>query len=233
MSEAVVSTIESGAAASPRELQSVLRGIPNSAFTLSEQEVLVPGNSGKSVLRVTMLRDKILIVDVADPKPNATKDFFFGATVIEGKLSYEIRTRITDDDGQVQRHPDLYARDLMIKALEYFDSIKTEINSLQLNWHPKSGIDDNYRTFMSHFPEGTTITPELVTKAIFATWSGKIAWKLGFREVIPLSEFLVHEALFGDIIVQLKRTEKVSIHIEEDTSPKSSGINDAIKGMFA
>jgi hypothetical protein len=233
MSEAVVSTIESGAAASPPEIESVLRGIPDSTFTVSEHEVLVPGNSGKSELRVKMLQDRIQIVDTADIKPDATKDFFFGASVTDGMLSFEIRTRRTDDDDQVQRHPDLYARDLMIRALEYFDRIGTEITSLQLNWHPTSGIDDNYRTFMSHFPKGGTITPELVTKAIFATWSGKRAWELGFREVIPLGDVLVDERGFGDIIVQLKRTEKVSIQIKEDTTPKTSEIHDAIKGMFA
>jgi len=89
-------------------------------------------------------------------------------------------------DGNIIKHPDLHARDLVMRSVQYFDDVGTEIHTIEFNWFPEKGQSDNYVVYMSHLPTGEEPTEEQYKQAVFSTWSGKLALELGFTEIISI-----------------------------------------------
>lgn len=215
------------------ELKYVLRGIPDSALVLGHDGTLLSGDSGR-ILIVKTTQNQLSIRDAADDAPPDQKVFAFKANVLHGIFSFSALTKRESENGRIVRHPDLFAKDLLIRAIAYFDTVGTPVDFMQLSWPQNRGMSDNYDAFKRHFSNGEAVTPSSVTTAVFNTWSGKIAWQLGFREIQSIDELLDDEKWKGAINVLLKRTVKVNLTLTEPQRPRAaSKFNTFLKKLFS
>ncbi len=107
--------------------------------------------------------------------------FHFYATVNDnGVMELIIRTRGFDasegENGQT-KHPDLFARELVIRSLQYFRERDLEITGVAGKWW-LNATSDNGQQFSQNLAQGQS-----KAEAAAGTWTGKLAAELGFPQV--------------------------------------------------
>ena len=139
----------------------------------------INGKSGNS-LRYNVTQDKVFI-EAADPFGR------FRAFRTEGTgdtLSLNIRTK---EGNPPQKHPDLYAYELVKRSISYFEEQGSQIRKISGLW--VSG--DNYKAYYDHLlaiQQRAPYKEEDKKDAARATWTGSLAYSLGFTEIESLQD---------------------------------------------
>ena len=110
------------------------------------------------------------------------EDLFFKMEHDSGKLSFEVFTRDLEHPSR-RRHPDLFARQLFDRSIEYFEDIHGAgtIRKLAAWWQRGH---DNYFQFSSARNRYEIYEPaEQDRRAAFATWTGAQAVRHAFTEI--------------------------------------------------
>lgn len=83
------------------------------------------------------------------------------------------------------RHPDIYAKKLLMRTLRYFESLGRTIDGIQALWTGLQYQRDNfdqYYAYLSRF-QNQQITEEMKIEAAKSTWTGRVTTSLGFTEI--------------------------------------------------
>jgi len=93
----------------------------------------------------------------------------------DGKLLFDILTKRVNREGQVTRHPDMFAKHYMRVACNYYQNLGLPVKAIKGRWNADS---DNRAQFMRAYKESND--PRL---AAASTWTGRVAADLGFTTV--------------------------------------------------
>ncbi len=112
--------------------------------------------------------------------------YYFYAAVSQGIIGFAIFTKILRD-GKIERHPDLFAAQLVGKTLEYFrEQHGHEIHTIRDVWKRPSREDilsDNYRSFAAAAGNLHTAPIPVLLEAIKQTPSYRIYQPLGYSYI--------------------------------------------------
>ncbi len=145
----------------------------------------------------------------------------FSAEVKNGVLNFWVDTR----DEMGNRHPDLYAKKLFLRSIQYFKDQGTEVRTIEGVWlNSAMGLrrdnHDQYYRFLNGLEKPTEqITDEDRKKAALSTWTGHIATELGYSEVASVVEEVefMREDTYVDIKARFVKPQekKQQIDLEE------------------
>lgn len=160
----------------------VLRGVSESIFDQLQSSGFVEGNSGRSVLSYVVCPCSICISDVWD------SDFYFFAELEEGILKLDIKNKGYNGD-PLQKHPDIYPRDLLHKSIEFFEKQGRRIQVIKGHWVNEDEYSDNYDSYRRYLKSlKREVVLEDRKQAAFQTWTGQRAQELGFTKIRSISD---------------------------------------------
>lgn len=109
----------------------------------------------------------------------------------ENKLYY-IYARVTNDFKFIVNvqtgynlipHPDLFAKRIIKRAFQFFESNGLTINHYVSHWESSSDMYHQYFTFLENYSHATYEDAE---NAVKNTWTGKLVQELGFNKISRL-----------------------------------------------
>lgn len=184
-------------------LRSKLRGVPDWIFQNPPQEGWFIGNSGRSRLKYDIDLNNIRI----EGEPGTSSFVFSAFRETSGFIHFSIRTE-RNEGGKIVKHPDLYARDLAIRAEKFFEDHHGPSQGAKLTWPNNPNWDTNLKQFEEAYTREKNFE-----KALFSTWSGKLFYDLGFRKI-------EHYNYSGrDLQARLGKTNQVDIQISPAFQP--------------
>jgi hypothetical protein len=161
-------------AGSERYIGGSTGGVPEEIFTPGFKGPL----TGMSGAKLSCRTDTSSVVIASFDEDTA----YFLACVLPEEtdaLHLDIKTKTADHP---DRHPDLYASELVDRSLTYFHEQGFAINKLIGAWNK----GDNYKAYRDYITKiilARDITDEDKKNAARNTWTGRLAQSLGFTEI--------------------------------------------------
>lgn len=127
-------------------------------------------------------------ITLTDPKNSSEASGWhpscgFRADVANQVLTLSIYSKGFKGDYQ-QKHPDLFAAELLKASFNYFNRQNTKIDSVLCHWEPKS---DTYQQFIEALDLDNNPKPSLERqlRAAQQTWTAKQIALFGFTKIVP------------------------------------------------
>lgn len=125
-----------------------------------------------------------LLADITDRsieiKPQDNESLYFRARVDDDEMTVSVKTK----NNEGKKHPDMYARELTVKAYHHFINHGALINRIRTRFLEDS---DNFRQFYQAFNDlskDNLPIKEQERRAVNQTWSGQLYKGLGFSKVV-------------------------------------------------
>lgn len=179
-------------------------GIPKDIFykKIPYKEDQLVARSGQ-IFRVSFEENLIKILPAE--LGNIPDQYLFLAWIDKGALVFSAFTK--NKDGV--RHPDMYAKELLIEALAFFERNRgIQIKIIRGRWWPpdKHNMGVNYESFLAFLGGNTNQGKDRLIDAARETWTGRTAMELGFVNID------------GEKIKIIKYKDGVIDHIEVEFS---------------
>jgi hypothetical protein len=190
-------------------------GIPEYIFTPGFNQLVTAGSGRQFLCQVTP--HDIDIFDNAKGTGLATEDdstfYFFASVDPKHDFKLELNIRNSSPSDPEDKHPDIYPKLLLKRAIDYFEQTATNgepLTNIEGNWGGEQPGDDptrsdNWRQYWEYLRSlgPGPYTSEQRVAAASNTWTGKLATELGFVIINPDE---VDEREDGNhVVVQFRR----------------------------
>ncbi len=154
-------------------------GIPEAVFQPNFGKQLFRGASGAQLRGEVQPRSMgIFTLDQA----GLAQRRFYGNVTHDGHIGMNIQNKGLY--GNEDRHPDIYAGKIAERFLQYIKANGIDIHAIDGSWRPSG---DNYKMFIDYLAKVSQKKPLTADDQLDAakqTWTGRLATKLGYSEVV-------------------------------------------------
>lgn len=155
-------------------------GVPEAIFSQSKPRFRAVSATGRGL-------DCLVTPEVFTISVEGDISTHFQARILGGVLNLNIHNKGADNQGE--RHPDIYAKKLAHRFVDYAQGEGQEIKTIMGGWSPTSDNYEQFRKYVDEREKHGTISEEDEAIAASRTWTGSLAHELGYEEATVMNDW--------------------------------------------